>query len=185
MKIKLPKMPKELRNILVVVSCICLAGMTFHLYKNYSYLRFMNSGDSMLPYLHHGDTVEVFLYDDETLQRGDLVVMKALDGINEYWVRRIIGLPGDRVSCIDSVVYVNGEALKEEYLEPQFVKQQTQANGYFTSDFEEYTVDENYVYVLCDNRLACEYDDSRWMGVMSIHNIRGHNVSKISNLPIK
>ncbi|MGA3213476.1 MAG: signal peptidase I, partial [Terriglobales bacterium] len=49
------------------------------------------------------------------IQRGDIIVFLSPAEPGLYVVKRIIGLPGDRIHLTDGVVYRNGEALKEPY----------------------------------------------------------------------
>lgn len=50
------------------------------------------------------------------VQRGDIVVFHFPDNPPEYVVKRVIGVPGDRIHLKNGVVYRNGEALKEQYV---------------------------------------------------------------------
>ncbi len=48
-------------------------------------------------------------------QRGDVIVFRYPLDIRQNYVKRVIGVPGDRIHIIDKVVYVNGKALQEPY----------------------------------------------------------------------
>src|SRR5438105_2393235 len=50
------------------------------------------------------------------LQRGDIIVFKFPYQEHQHFVKRVIGLPGDRVKVVDQVVYVNGKMLNEPYV---------------------------------------------------------------------
>lgn len=50
-----------------------------------------------------------------TIQRGDVVVFHYPVDPGTYFVKRVIGVPGDRIRVVDKVVYVNGAPLKESY----------------------------------------------------------------------
>ena len=50
------------------------------------------------------------------LQRGDIIVFKFPYQEHQHFVKRVIGLPGDRVKIVDQVVYVNGRILSEPYV---------------------------------------------------------------------
>src|SRR5213080_437840 len=45
------------------------------------------------------------------LQRGDIIVFKFPYQEHQHFVKRVIGLPGDRVKVVDQTVYVNGKML--------------------------------------------------------------------------
>lgn len=50
------------------------------------------------------------------LQRGDIIVFKFPYADHQHFVKRVIGLPGDRLKIVDQQVYVNGKPLKEPYV---------------------------------------------------------------------
>lgn len=49
-------------------------------------------------------------------QRGDIVVFKYPKDTKQYFIKRVIGLPGDKVKIQDNAVYINGNKLEESYL---------------------------------------------------------------------
>jgi signal peptidase I len=49
------------------------------------------------------------------LERGDIIVFKFPYQEHQHFVKRVIGLPGDRVKVVDQTVYVNGKLLSEPY----------------------------------------------------------------------
>jgi signal peptidase I len=78
--------------------------------------------ESMVPTLLVGDRliVEKISYHFEHPQRGDVVVFNPpakADGGGNAFIKRIIGLPGDKMDIRGGKVYVNGLALKEPYIE--------------------------------------------------------------------
>ena len=50
------------------------------------------------------------------LERGDIIVFKYPFGDHPHFVKRVIGLPGDRLKVVDGDVYVNGKRLNEPYV---------------------------------------------------------------------
>ncbi|WP_236034833.1 signal peptidase I [Alkalihalobacterium elongatum] len=91
------------------------------------------------------------------------IVSKVLNrNYNEtnYWIKRIIGEPGDLLEYIDGKVHRNGKELDEDYLKDgmQF-------------PFETIVVPENHVFVMGDNRNGSH--DSRDIGPIPIENVLG------------
>lgn len=118
-------------------------------------------GDSMLPTLINGQTL-VFFRLERNFERGDIVAVDMPNG--DYYVKRIIGLPGDVIDIHDGEVFLNGQQLTEPYI---------QGSTYPTSNMVVYpiTVTENKVFVLGDNR---EHSiDSRAVGLVSMVAIPG------------
>ncbi len=111
-------------------------------------------GQAMEPYIGSGDKVLVnrFIYSVTSPKRGDVIVFKPNGNENEhYYMRRVIGVPGDQVQIIDGFVYVN-----EELFETHIGNEHMEYAGLAE---EEITLGQNEYFVLGDNRDASE--DSR------------------------
>ncbi|MCY4582431.1 MAG: signal peptidase I [Chloroflexi bacterium] len=91
---------------------------------------------------------------------GDVVVFKWPRDERQYFVKRLIGRPGDRIEIESGEVYRNGEALSEPYVE--------HASG---ETIIERVVPEGHYYVLGDNR--AQSDDSRRWGFVPEANVVG------------
>lgn len=96
-------------------------------------------------------------------KRGDIIVFRAPttacigDGCD--YIKRIIGLPGDRVKVAGGKFYINGEQLDESlYLDESVVTNP----GSFTENEREITLGENQYFVSGDNRPGSS--DSRYWG---------------------
>ena len=74
-------------------------------------------------------------------ERGDIIIFKYPDDESVYYVKRIIGLPGETVEIKDGFVYIDGQILSEDYLS-------VTTEG----DFGPYDVPEGCYFVLGDNR---------------------------------
>ncbi|MQA00440.1 MAG: signal peptidase I [Dehalococcoidia bacterium] len=93
-------------------------------------------------------------------QRGDVVVFEFPDNPERDFIKRVIGVPGDRVEVRDLLVYVNGAALDEPYI------QDPPRGGYPAT-----TVPPAHVFVLGDNRNNSS--DSRSWGMLPQSSIIG------------
>ena len=76
---------------------------------------------SMEPTIKIGDRVIVqkLFFNPNELRRGDVIVFWAPAGVSstgDPLIKRVIGLPGDRVEARGGIVYVNGEPLQEPYI---------------------------------------------------------------------
>lgn len=92
---------------------------------------------------------------NDNIKRYDIVVV---DIEKEFLIKRVIGLPGDIVRCVDNKLYINGKEIKEEYAKGE------------TSNFEVKVRDDEY-FVLGDNREVSL--DSRAFGSFKRNQIVG------------
>lgn len=67
-----------------------------------------------------GDRVLVRVFPRPSFKRGDLIVFRYPVDRNQVFVKRVIGVPGDRLRMKDRLVYRNGAALTEPYVIHQF-----------------------------------------------------------------
>jgi signal peptidase I len=83
---------------------------------------FRVQGTSMEPLLRDGDRVVVnkLVYRYGAIDRGDVVVFWYPRDPSVSFIKRVIGLPGDRVEIRDGRVHVNGKPLSEDYLPADF-----------------------------------------------------------------
>jgi signal peptidase I len=131
-------------------------------------------GDSMTPTLHNQDRMIVnkIGYKIGKPERFDIVVFHAT--VDKDYIKRVIGLPGDEVEYRDDVLYINGRAYEEPYLDE---KKAEHPDGPLTEDFtlEERTgskvVPEGHIFVLGDNRRFSK--DGRHIGTVSIEEVLG------------
>lgn len=125
------------------------------------------SGHSMDPTLKDGSLVLINKIPTYfgTPDRGDVINVKQ-DGKGYHIIKRVIGVPGDRVAIIDGVVYVNDTAEIDLHT---FGK---------PNDMVEVTVGPGRLFIMGDNRTPGESLDSRSseMGTISISEVEGYAV---------
>jgi signal peptidase I len=124
-------------------------------------------GVSMMPVLEDQERIFVntFVYRLESIGRGDIVVFRYPRDPSKSYIKRVIGMAGDRIRIDGGHVYVNDEALDEDYVPPAY------------TDFRSYpetTVPEHYFFVLGDHRSMSS--DSREFGPVSQSLIYGKAV---------
>jgi signal peptidase I len=122
-------------------------------------------GSSMQPNLHTNErlVVEKVSYRFHGPRRGDIVVLQDPDGGPDLLIKRVVGLPGERVTVADGRVFVDGAPLDEPYL-----NQATASNG------RAWSVPPLHVFVMGDNRGASR--DSRVFGPIPLDSILGRAV---------
>lgn len=130
-------------------------------------------GKSMYPTLKDKDVgaINVISRKVFNVERFDVVVAYR-DGMD--WVKRVIGLPGDRVYAKDDVVYVNGKPIEEPYLNNDYVNKIRARGDKFTQDFDEVILGEDEYFLMGDNRIISK--DSRDIGPFLGKSIVGKDV---------
>ena len=126
-------------------------------------------GSSMFPTFKDGEYVltDKVTYRTRAPQYGDVIVFKAPLNENFDFIKRVIGVPGDRVMVQDGKVFVNGNLLPETYLPTEY----RTAPGQFLLNGVEYVVPAGSVLAFGDNR--DHSSDSRDWGPVPDQNIIG------------
>lgn len=146
------------RNVVVVLLLLLLAGC-----KGFRGFTFRVPTNSMSPTVKEGDVVfaDPVYYKQSPVQRGDIVVVIDPDGRldskgqAEMYVKRVIGLGGDRVQIKSGKVYVNDQLLSGILGSGQY------ESNYPVEDFGPVTVPQNQYFLVGDN-LANSYDSRNW-----------------------
>ncbi len=126
------------------------------------------TGLSMAPHITSGEYVLIntVAYRIGRPERGDIVAFRHERSAPSVYLKRIIGLPGDRIAIARGTVYVNGTLLTEPYVRyPD------------TRTFSEVRVPPGALYVLGDNR--ANSDDSRFWGFVGAGDVIGKAVAGI------
>ena len=149
---------KELLSMLIYIGVVL--GVTF-LIITFVGQRTHVSGESMENTLDNGDQliVDKITYRFQDPERFDIIVFPFHYKENTYYIKRIIGLPGETVQIADGTIYINGEVLKESY-----GREVMQDPGIAA---EPITLGEDEYFVLGDNRN--QSSDSRDPSVGLIH----------------
>lgn len=114
-------------DILDFVKVFAISAIAILLFVNIVAHPVTVMGRSMDPTLANGEYGFTNLLDlaINGVNRGDVVVldMEEVDGNRSYWVKRVIGLPGETIECKNGQVYIDGVALDESaYLDEQFME---------------------------------------------------------------
>lgn len=116
--------------------------------------------------------VERALLPQRPIRRGDVIVFKYPEEPERDFIKRVIGLPGDRLELRRKVVYINGQPIDEPYahlIEPP------SESGDVTGDLREFygpvTVPQGQYFMMGDNR--DDSQDSRYWGFLPAHYVKG------------
>jgi len=115
-------------------------------------------GTSMLPKLHDGERIFInkFIYQFESINRGDIVVFWYPKNPSQSFIKRVIGVPGDEIRITNGKLYINNSYVPEPYLSAEYTSNVI-PNRYWI-------VDEHHYFVMGDNRDAS--NDSRAWGLV-------------------
>ena len=165
-----------LEDILDFVKVFVISAIVILLFVNFVAHPVRVDGKSMYPTLKDGEfgftNVGGVLLNG--VERGDIVVVTMEEnGQKTHWVKRVIGMPGDTISCVNDIVFINGKVLDEtQYIDPDYRQSCVDQFGYFNKvpnanntdvqDFEEVKLGDDEYYVMGDNRPYSK--DSRYVG---------------------
>lgn len=141
------------RELLEDVLLILVVLVVVFLVKRFVLINAVIPSGSMENTIMTGDQIfgSRLSYEFGDPQRGDIAIFRYPDNEEELFIKRIIGLPGEKVEIIDGKVYINDspEPLEEDYLKETP-----------TGSFGPYYVPEDSYFMLGDNRNDSR--DSRW-----------------------
>ncbi|KGX91589.1 signal peptidase [Pontibacillus halophilus JSM 076056 = DSM 19796] len=151
------------KEILDWGKAILFALVLAFLIRNFIFATSIVEGKSMDPTLEDGERVmyNKFVYLWDTPERGDIVI---IERPTKNYVKRVIGLPGDKVKVNGHELYVNGERQTQAYLEESAIQD--------TADYSEVTVPEGQYFVMGDNR-SISKDSRNGLGFIEQEEIIG------------
>ena len=203
-------------SILDTIKTIIYAILIAIIIRTFLFEPFKIPSGSMYPTLHVGDYLFVSKYTygyskhsfpfslplfegriwADQPQRGDVVVFKFPQDNKTDFIKRIIGLPGDKIKMQDGILYINGKPVERQQIEDFVIRDkfgngeryrqyiETLPNGVkhnileisdrqeFVDNMVEVTVPENSYFVMGDNRDRS--DDSRLsVGFVPFENLVG------------
>ena len=154
-------------GLAVIIAFVILQLVTPTLVREHSMENTLQQNDYLFVSRRH------YSWFGNDLKRGDIITfsteLTTSMGFKKTLIKRIIGIPGDKVAISDGIVYINGEAQVEPYTK----------DGYTSGTVSEVTVPEGYVFVLGDNRLNSTDSRSSALGFVDINTIRGKAVFRL------
>ncbi len=156
----------------LLFGCYALAPAAGRIIKDHlvGVWTFKMPASSMEPFLKPGDhfVAKLERFGDRLQSRGDVIIFPYPDDKSKDFVKRVIGLPGERLEIKDKVVLINGQRIEDPW---GFVFSKVTFPGQMNprDNFGPITIPQGAVFVMGDNR---DYShDSRFWGVVEIKNI--------------
>ena len=144
------KIIKEILSYVIIIVVVILI-------RTYIATPVRVNGTSMVPSLEEKEIL-ILNKMNKSFSREDIVVVsKKVEGSSI--IKRIIGLPNEKIKCINGVIFINDEKYEDKY-------------GFgTTTDFDEITLKDDEYFVLGDNRVVSK--DSRMLGPIKEKYIEG------------
>lgn len=152
---------KELAKLLVVAAVIVIP------FRAYVAQPFIVDGASMDPTFSNGEylIVDEFTYHFKSPERGSVLIFKFPKDTSKYFIKRVIGLPGETVTIKEGRLFIDGKEFEEPYV--KFTK----------NDNLSYTLGQGEYFVMGDNRTASA--DSRLWGPVPEADIIGRPIIRL------
>ncbi|MBI4036800.1 signal peptidase I [Candidatus Daviesbacteria bacterium] len=156
-------------SLIDLIEFIAIVGALFVVIRFFIAEPHKVSGTSMTPNFHDGDYI---ITNKLTTRfgkptRGEVIILQNPRNTSQDFIKRIVGLPGEKIRVENGKVYINDVPLDEPYLPPNTYTQ----SGAFLAEGEEITVPDNQYFVMGDNRGGSS--DSREWGPVTYQLIIG------------
>jgi signal peptidase I len=162
----------QAKDYIISIAAAVVIALTF---RTYVFARADVEGESMFSTLNNKDVlfVEKISTLTHNFKRGQIVIFDSKNSNDDIYVKRIIGIEDDEIEIKNDKVYLNGELLKEDYLDSNTITNP----GQFLTKSGKFKVEKGYVFVLGDNRT--DSVDSRILGPINVKDIKGHAVLRV------
>lgn len=141
---------------------VVVAGITVFLVRYFLFKPFYVKGASMEPTFHENEylIIDELSYRFRQPERGEVVVFKYTDVQQDYFIKRVIGLPGERIKVTDGKVTV----YNQEHPEGIVIDESYLPENLLTLGEKNITLGTNEYFVLGDNRMN-SFDSRRFGAV--------------------
>lgn len=165
---------EKIRSVISLAITVAVAALLVILIRTFIMTPYMIPTASMYDTIEEGDYIltEKVTYMSSSPQQGDIVTFydpTDTSSSPRVLIKRVIATEGQTVDIQDGIVYVDGEALSEDYTLGTTKQLTTAAEG--VSITYPYTVPEGHIWVMGDNRENSL--DSRYFGSISLDSING------------
>lgn len=147
------------------IKALILALLLAFLFRSFGFATSVVKGESMMPTLEDGERVifNKFIYLVSEPRRGDIVIITKPES---NYVKRVIGLPNERIEMIDNTLYIDGIEQDSTYVSEEEAK--------YTGDFGPVHIPKDHYFVMGDNR-ANSKDSRNSLGLIERENIIGRS----------
>ena len=152
-------MRRFLSSLLEIFEIAVVAIGSVFLIRSFLIQPFVVSGASMAPTFRNGDylLIDELTYRFRSPERGEVVVFRNPRDVSTYFIKRIIGLPGERIKIKNDRIEIVVSDKKEEF----FLEESYLSPGAANGGVSEYSLGQNEYFVLGDNR-SFSFDSRSW-----------------------
>lgn len=163
-------MPEKMKNeIYSWAKSIIIALVIVFICRNFLFSPETVKGESMVPTFQ--DNNRVIISKISQVKRFDLIVFNAPDSNSQY-IKRVIGMPGDRIEMKNDRLYINGKSYNEPYVNRPNIPTEKVTEDFTLKELTgRATVPKGSLFVLGDNRLVSK--DSRSFGYITENSVVG------------
>lgn len=181
-------MRQFIASLIEVAEVIVIALAAVFLVRTFLFQPFLVSGASMEMNFSNGDYVLVdeLTYRFRAPQRGEVVVFRYPKDESTYFIKRIVGLPGETVEIANNQVVIHNAVIRESYVDSGTPT--LPCAGREGSMNARVVLGENEYFVMGDNRMA-SFDSRCWGAVKSneivgVARVRLWPITKVSAVPV-
>lgn len=155
------------KGILTEIAEVALLALGLYLVINFAIQTVHVIGLSMYPTVGDQDYLVATKIDYRfhSPERGDIIIMRDPYDASRDFIKRVIGLPGDRILIRQAHVYINGSMLEEPYLDGEPWTQNVDWPTSSTGELDGHIIKPNEYFVMGDNRNHSS--DSRMFGTIN------------------
>lgn len=165
------KKNKWLDEIIDILKSVAISIVVVLLLTQFIIKPIQIDGQSMQPTLKDKQRgfSNILAHKLSNIKRFDIVIL--YDEVDkDYFVKRVIGLPGETIEIVDNELFINDSLINQDFLDQEYIALVTNNNEIpFTRDFGPLRIEADHVFVMGDNRINST--DSRMRGAYPIDSI--------------